>query len=34
VAPEETSEIKGKVAETKNAATYTYVLIDTGAKKV
>lgn len=33
-APEETSEIKGKVVETMNAATYTYVLIDTGAKKV
>ena len=34
VAPEETGEIKGKVVETMNAATYTYVLIDTGAKKV
>ena len=34
IAPEETGEIKGKVVETMNAATYTYVLIDTGAKKV
>ena len=32
-APEATGAISGKVVETMNAASYTYVLIDTGAKK-
>ncbi len=33
-APAKAGDIAGKVVETMNAATYTYVLIDTGAKKV
>lgn len=32
-APDATGAISGKVVETMNAASYTYVLIDTGAKK-
>ena len=32
--PAQAAGLTGKVAETMNAATYTYVLIDTGAKKV
>lgn len=33
-APAQANTLTGKVVETMNAATYTYVLIDTGAKKV
>jgi len=32
-APASANVLTGKVAETMNAATYTYVLVDTGAKK-
>lgn len=32
-APANAGTLTGKVAETMNAATYTYVLVDTGAKK-
>jgi hypothetical protein len=34
VSPAQANTLNGKVVETMNAATYTYVLIDTGAKKV
>ena len=34
VSPAQANTLNGKVVETMNAATYTYVLIDTGAKRV